>query len=95
MMDSIIKMIECRGYLLEWQKGRLVEDMDSIMMEEAKPPIMPTRISLEEVVDAILYKLLGIGWSSLTNMEKHDVRSAWEGATGVRWESGTTEISLY
>lgn len=64
------EMVESRTYLLGFQKKQLVEDFRSVPSDDER---------IEEIMDAILYKLFGKGWNDLTALEKQDILYAWRG----------------
>ena len=70
MAETLAKMIESRGYLLEFQRKQLIEDLEIVE---------PNREYIEKIMDGVLYKLLGRGWDSLTDIEKRDIVNAWKG----------------
>lgn len=70
MSQKVEDLIKTRGYLLEFQKKQLIEDLD---FEQASPG------RIERIMDSILYRLFGKGWDALSTMEQQDVYDAWKG----------------
>lgn len=68
--NSITEMIESRGYLLEFQKKQLMEDLELVASDNKR---------IEEIMDAILYKLFSKNWNDLTALEQQDILYAWRG----------------
>ena len=65
---STTEMIESRGYLLQSQKDRLLEDLGSVLTDEEQ---------MGKIIDRVFYKLFGKGWDSLTGTEIQDIEEAW------------------
>ena len=65
VFSSITEMIESRGYLMDFQKEALIEDLAWVEPEAA--------------IDRVFYKLFGKGWNDLTSQEQRDIEIAWKG----------------
>ncbi len=70
VFGSITEMMESRGYLLDFQKVQLVEDLEFVELDDVR---------MEEIIDSIFYKLFGKGWKDLSIAEQYDIRIAWKG----------------
>lgn len=70
MADTIVELIESRTYLLEFQKAQLLIDLKAVPSDDKR---------MEEIIDAIFYKLFGKGWHDLTPMERQNIIDTWKG----------------
>jgi len=70
VFSSITEMIESRGYLLDFQKEALIEDLEFVETDNEH---------LEQIIDQVFYKLFGKGWDDLTSQEQRDIEIAWKG----------------
>jgi len=70
VFGSITEMVESRGYLLDFQKEQLSEDLESVQTDDER---------MEKIIDCVFYKLFGKGWADLTAEEQVDIRNAWKG----------------
>ena len=70
VFSSVTDMIESRGYLLDFQKAALIEDLAWVA---------PDKSQVEAAIDRVFYKLFGKGWNDLTTQEQRDIETAWKG----------------
>ena len=70
VFSSITEMIESRGYLLDFQKEALLEDLAWVA---------PNENQMEAAIDRVFYRLFGKGWNDLTSQEQVDIKDAWKG----------------
>jgi len=70
VFSSVTNMIESRGYLLDFQKEALIEDLAWVAPDENQ---------VEAAIDRVFYKLFGKGWDALTSQEQSDIETAWKG----------------
>ena len=70
IFGSVTELIESRGYLLDFQKKALLEDLEFVGLNDEQ---------MERMIDQVFYKLFGKGWNDLTPLEQLDIKFAWEG----------------
>ena len=70
VFSSVTEMIESRGYLLDFQKEALIEDLAWVAPDESQ---------IEDAIDRVFYKIFGKGWDDLTSQEQRDIEMAWKG----------------
>jgi len=70
VFSPVIEIIESRGYLLDFQKEALIEDLAWVAPDENQ---------IEAAIDRVFYKLFGKGWNDLTSQEQRDIEIAWKG----------------
>ena len=68
VFGSTTEMIKSRGYLLDFQKKKLLEDLEFVESDDEQ---------MGEIIDRIFYRLFGVGWKDLTPQEIADIRIAW------------------
>lgn len=68
--ETIAELIESRNYLLEIQKTKLLDDLESVQTDDEH---------IEIIIDRLFYKLFGNGWKDLTSTEQREIKDAWAG----------------
>lgn len=68
--ESIAELIGDRGYLLGFQKEKLLEDLESVQTDDEH---------IETIIDRLFYKLFGNGWNDLLATEQQEIKNAWRG----------------
>jgi len=68
--ESIGELISDRGYLLDFQKAKILEDLESVQTDDEH---------IEVIIDRLFYKLFGNGWDDLTPVEQKEIKDAWSG----------------